>query len=528
MAIPVDEMMRDLAAADAAGDTQLANHIAGLIRTAQAGGTGAPPLAAAHAPDAASPEQPRQPSGPLQQLAETGDLALALGSRAVAYPLGVAAAAGKFLSPWERAKVVAAPGETPEQTEEARTARAWKAAGEQRHAVEQALTYEPRTENARGAMDILATLTKPVRWLGEKAGNAAAAGAEKFGETPAQQERARALAEEGVQLGLMRLGKGATKPPAQGTASVLRNVAERAAVRSTNTTRQAARQALRHSDQARSTLGGFMLDEGVPLRTPKAIRDASRAIEKEYGPKLEKLTTQADQAGARVNLQDAVRSAMRHRSIQELNANPVSRPAYNQIVTTLQEWLVRHGKKSSVRDAHSIREQADRLANWEQTAPAPVKKAWRTVRRKVNAELDKAMADAGLSAEWQRTNYMYGQASKLSNSRLKGMADIGAERRAHNAFMSPSETGVTIGGLGIAGLMHNPQALAVIPAWWAARRYGMPVTARTANAMSHMARGFPATVGPAAATSLALGDEQRNLTPEEMMAELLRQKRTTQ
>jgi hypothetical protein len=263
--------------------------------------------------------------------------------------------------------------------------------------------------------------------------------------------------------------------------------AESAAVRSTNADRTAVRRAFKGNEDARHSLGRFMLDENIPLRSPQLLRESAQAIQSSAGPEIGAITKAADEGGTLVDLRSAVEAAKADRSIAGLSKNTVTRAKHEEIVGMLEDQIAQHGEKVPPSVAHDIRMQLDQQANWDQAAPKALVKAWRTARGAVDTELDRSMTASGLADKWTEANSRFSSARKLTNPETqRGLADIGAERRAANRYLSPSEKAAGVFGGGLAAI-GNPTALAIPAATWTLNRYGFPVAARTMDATS---RGF--------------------------------------
>ena len=147
------------------------------------------------------------------------EAALALGSRAVAYPLGIAAGLGQTLRqhmPWGDKTVYASQPGTPERQEE-EAQRDIEQFREGRKGAENALSFAPRSDTGKemtGAVgDTLGRVTTPLQWLGDKSGAAGAWLSKQTGAPPAAQERVRGLFEElgpiAATAGVGQLLKGA-------------------------------------------------------------------------------------------------------------------------------------------------------------------------------------------------------------------------------------------------------------------------------------------------------------------------------
>jgi hypothetical protein len=248
----------------------------------------------------------------------------------------------------------------------------------------------------------------------------------------------------------------------------------------------ATRRAFKGSEEARQRLGGFMLDEpAIELRSPKAIKEGAQIAQEVYGPAIGKMAEEADKLGAKVDLRGAVDAAKATRPIATLAKNTVTKAKYDEVVTMLEDQVAKHGGEVPPSVAHDVRMQLDQLSAWDQAAPAQVKEAWRAARRSVDDALDATMSKTGLKQGWDYLNGRFSQARKLSNpNTLRGLADIGAERRLGNRFLSPSEKGAAMAG-GLTAAVANPAAGVAMPLATAAlNRYAFPVSARALDALS--------------------------------------------
>jgi hypothetical protein len=322
-----------------------------------------------------------------------------------------------------------------------------------------------------------------------------------------------ALVGGGVGLGLggalQASGAIPTAPPSPRPTGPLASLAERAAVRSTNADRTAVRRAFKGSEEARGELGRHLLAEKYPLRSPAGIRERALAIQDEVGPEIGNLAAAGDASGATVDLAGAINAAKASPALARLNRNSVTRNAYEQITGMLDEQFQTHGGRVPPTVAHDLRMQLDELAGWDQAAPKAVVRAWRAARRALDDELELAMEGAGLGDDWTRANTRFGLSRTVANPGQKGLADIGAERRAANRLVSPSEAlTAAVGGAG--ALASHPEALALPAMTWAANRYGYPVAARVLDtAATGGATGVPATLE--ALTSMLAGVSLRYL-----------------
>jgi hypothetical protein len=302
----------------------------------------------------------------------------------------------------------------------------------------------------------------------------------------------------------------------------IRGAAETAATRSTFADRNAYRRAFKGSDEARQALGRFMLGEDMPLSSPAAIKESALDIQQEVKPLFGKLTGAADASGQKINLRTAVEAAKASRPISQLNSNSVTRSNYDQIVGMLEDQIAQHGEEISPSTAHDIRMQLDALADWDKSAPKPIQAAWRAARGTIDRYLDTAMAEAGLGEQWETANRRFSLARKLANPKTqRGLADIGAERRAANRFISPYE--MIAGAAGAtAATMHHPGGLAIPAAVWLGNRYGMPVAATGLEALASGLSRLPSGVGAPSWPAVTLSE---NMSPEvKALIDALRQR----
>ena len=275
------------------------------------------------------------------------------------------------------------------------------------------------------------------------------------------------------------------------------DLAERAAVRSTNADLTATRRAFLGNDAAAAKTGRFMLDEGFPLRSPSGIKDRAQAIQASLGPKFGALTQAAEQAGAKADLAGAVANAKVAPAIAGLQKNTETRAVFDKVAALLDDQLAQHGGQVSPVVAHDLRMQLDGLAKWDALQPTAVKSAWKAARRAVDDKLDEAMQAAGLGNEWSATNASFRQAKILSSERPgvagKGLADIGAERLKGNRWLSPSEKAAAVVGGATALASGNPAPLLLPVGAYVANRGTFPALARTLDATSRAAASPMAT-----------------------------------
>lgn len=394
--------------------------------------------------------------------------ALSLGTGMLAYPAGLAVGAASF---------ALGRGKDPLDVE---AAKDW------RTKTQEALTYSPRTDSGQGFVGavgrVLEPWTKSAEYVGQKVedvtGSPMAGGAasEVFGAvvnplTPI--------------LGARGLAREPIAAPTASSPGLLRRAAESAAVRAANADRTAFRQAFGKpvNEMKLHRTGAFLLDESVPLRSPTAMRDALQAIKDTEGPAIGQLAAKAEQAGATVNLRAAVDRALKSPSVVALTKNTETRPLHARVVAFLEDQIKQHGDVVSPVVAHDIRRQLGPLGQFDKmdlTRPKPLADAFKGAYGSVNGELAKAMRGAGLGDDWMKVN-----ANFTSASTAKKLADVGHERNQGNRFLRPSEKFTA--GLGMAGSLMNPAALALPVAQVALNRGFFPATARSLNALSRLA-----------------------------------------
>lgn len=487
------EMMADLAAADAAGDTQLAQHIASRIKAARGPtqlGTAIRSAGQGLAWGAAPQLVGAYRAGEGQ---ETGA------------PLETAGATLRGL--WR--KITGDP-------EAAKRYQAGKLAEQQ--ALEAGRQAYPKTAFVG---EVGGALLSPVTGLAPftagagapllarsaaSAGNAAlGAGLYGFNASPEQAlggqmgDALRAAMAGGALGAAAPVVAAGVQRAGEALSPTLRNWAERAAVRSTNADRTASRRAFKGSEEARQKLGAYMLDEpAIKLRSPQAIKEGAEIAEDVYGPAIGKMAEEADKMGAKVNLRAAVDAAKASRPVSTLAKNTVTKTKYDEVTSMLEDQVKKHGDQVPPSVAHDIRMQLDQLSSWDQTAPAQVKEAWRAARRAVDDGLDQTMQGLQLKPGWDYLNEHFSMARKLSNPRThRGLADIGTERNLGNRFGRPSEKIAGAAGVATTLAGGNPAALAMPLAMTALNRFGFPVTARTLDAASK-ALAAPSILGPVA------------------------------
>lgn len=279
-------------------------------------------------------------------------------------------------------------------------------------------------------------------------------------------------------------GRLMSKAPSIPVPGPLKRWAERAAVRSTGADRTAFKKAFGRpydADKVEAS-GRFLLDEGIPLRTPAAMKEGLEEVLRQEGPQVGALTKRATQAGADVDLWGATLKAVQDPKVASLAKNTEEAAMYRRVVDFLRDQLTDKGAKITPEAAHDLRRTLDRLASWDQATPKQLTRAWRTVRGVIDDELGEAMKRAGLGEEWAKTNARFAAGSKA-----KGLADIGAERRAGNQLGSLTEKMAAGTAIPAALASGNPYVAATVPAYAAVNRFGNPVLARVLNALSRQA-----------------------------------------
>jgi hypothetical protein len=260
----------------------------------------------------------------------------------------------------------------------------------------------------------------------------------------------------------------------------LGKLAEKAAVRSSFADRTAYKAAFgKPANQGKvAETGRFLLDEGIPLRSPAAMLEGLGDKLAEVGPKVGALADKATKAGTKVDLEGAALRALQHPDVADLARNTETRAIGQRVGAFLEDQIAQHGNEVTPQTLWEIRRQLDPLSKWSKDAPEALTKAFRAVRRSIDGELGTSFEAAGLGAEWAAANKGVALAKTA-----KTLAVQGAERRAANRFVSPYEAIAGIGGAGATALA-GPKALAIPAAAWVLNRYGMPVAARTMDAAS--------------------------------------------
>jgi hypothetical protein len=268
----------------------------------------------------------------------------------------------------------------------------------------------------------------------------------------------------------------------------LKRAAESAAVRSTNADRTAFKKAFgRPFDDARiSEAGRFLLDEGIPLRTPNAMREGLGGIIKQEGPQVGAIVDKATNPTA-VDLWEATQNALLDPRVSRLSRNTEQNSLYSRVSDFLRDQLETNGAKISARQAHDLRRTLDDLSTWDQATPKSLTKAWRATRAALNEELDKAMTLAGLGDEWAASNARFGAAKTL-----KGLSDIGVERAKGNNLGSLTERLTAGTAIPLAIASGDPKVALAVPAFAAINRFGNPTLAKVADWLSRRA-SVPAT-----------------------------------
>ena len=202
----------------------------------------------------------------LDNVSGAAELALNKGSQAFAFPAGLAAAAGAYLNPWERARNHSAVIPDEQQAIERAT--------QARKNTESQYTYEPRTyggkEYVRQADKVLGVVTKPLTWVGDKAGDVAE-GAYRAAGQPAYEARAAGdVARTLIPFAAAEMGLRGARTGAQAVKGPLAEYAEKAAVRASNADRAALKRTFHRplDEAALRETGRFMLDQKIPLRSP--------------------------------------------------------------------------------------------------------------------------------------------------------------------------------------------------------------------------------------------------------------------
>jgi hypothetical protein len=281
--------------------------------------------------------------------------------------------------------------------------------------------------------------------------------------------------------------------------------AEGAAVRSLNADRTAFKKAFKGDPEAKSATGRFLLDEKIPLRSPQAAREAIEGVLAETGPRIGQLSDDATRAGATFDLEAASLKALDARNVAKLSKNTEQRAHFTRIADFLDDQIAQHGNRVSPKVGHDIRMQLDDLAQWDQATPKALTRGWQGTRGAIQGELGDTMSRAGLGEEWAATNAKHSAAATAGK-----LAKTGVERREGNYSMSPVEKGSALLGAFSAGT-GNPLLGLTLPLMTvAAKRYTMPVAAKTLNATSKAIKATrPSTDAFAVALANALRGKVR-------------------
>ena len=303
----------------------------------------------------------------------------------------------------------------------------------------------------------------------------------------------------GIPVGALPRSDAALPAAKSGVADWLRNRARSWAIRSTGTDRTAAKRIARESDARLPAAADLLLDEKVRLRSPATIEKDVGDILAREGPEIGNLTKTADKAGAVFDMA-TVADRARAEVLDPLLRNPFQRAAAEKIAASLEE-LTAGGQRAWVSPSrgHEIRMMLDEALRGVRGAQDPestvAKAALNDIRRIVSDELGSAMDRAGLGERWVKANQTFSRASDAEK-----LASVGAERRGHNAFLTPTEKG-GIGVGALIGLAGSPVGgLGVAAGTSLLKRFTAPVLARTFNAASKAARWAP-EVTPAMASA---------------------------
>lgn len=294
--------------------------------------------------------------------------------------------------------------------------------------------------------------------------------------------------------------------------------AESAAIRSTGADRTAIKRTLlREGGEDRAhAVGRFMLDEpGMRLRSPSTLADDAGEILAQEGPAIGALTKQADAAGATFNVGSFVNRAKQD-VVSGLSANPMQKvpghhgnlvnPAADRLTAFLDDVASRAQNGGiTPSEAHVVRQQMDEFLRGVRGAQDPestvLKSAVNDLRKILNEELGASMDRAGLGSQWKAANQRFSRASDVEK-----LAQVGAERRGGNAFLSPTEKGGSFLGAGMAVAGEPASGAALALGTIAAKRYGMPVVARTADRLSKALKANPQQFGSHAPGLLAAAE----------------------
>jgi hypothetical protein len=347
-----------------------------------------------------------------------------------------------------------------------------------------------------------------------RAGASALTGATQAATIQAGLNSDKPLKQRLLEMGVAGLGGGAlgTLAPAaaagipntgRSAPGLLDRAAERAAVRSTYADRAALKSVgmgkkAPNAAQKASETGRFLLDEGVPLRSPKAIQTALQDIIETEGPRLRPLTQQADSVGVKVKLADVADEVLNSPQMQKLYSNTETRAGYDHVASFLEDQVAQKGWEITPTQAHEIRMMVGANSKFSKDNPTVVAQAFKEAYGHIDDALGSAMQDAGVGKDWALANSRFHLAKTA-----KTLADTGVERRSGNALLSPSEKGSGILGAGMALMGEPVSGLALAGGTALLRRYGMPTTARTLNALSSSGAGAaPSAAAPYAAAGI--------------------------
>jgi len=491
----LDEMMGDLAAADAAGDTQLAQHIAGRIKSLQ------------------TPVAPAQPN--VSGLTAFGRGAaqgatLGLGERIMGGIQAALPVPGDPSSFRERYRQQLAAAQAESDKAQKAHPAAYIAGNVVGGAAPTVLL--PTAKAAQGAS--LATR------MGVGALNAAPVGAMIGG----------AESRQTTPLGVLRdvLKGGAGGALAGGAMPVLgkaieaagkgaAGAADWAAIRSAFPDRTVFKRVFGKPADVGDVrdVGRFALESGIPLHSPQAMLEGAQGIMQSSGQEIGNLAKQAGANGAKFDLEGAALKALQSPKIQALSQDTEGRPLYDRVASFLDDQVTHKGNTIDPVEAHALRRRVDDLAKWEKDKPADLIDAWRSVRGALNDEMTNTMQRGGVGNQWAQANDAFSKAASI-----RDLAATGAEKRHANRFISPYEAiAGTVGSVSAAA--GHPAGLTVPAAMWLGNRYGMPVLARTLQAAGNLAgqsvprasTGAAAGLSPYAAQLLTRVLGRSGLTP---------------
>lgn len=272
----------------------------------------------------------------------------------------------------------------------------------------------------------------------------------------------------------------ALKPILDPLGRTLGSLAERAAVRSAKATGAIRDKVLGASPEKTADVGRFLLDQGVPLRSPQAMKKGLSSILSEEGPQIRSLAEQGAKSGLKVDFQGAAERALDNPSVAELASNTETQPLYDRVANFLRDQFGRHGPEMDTLQAHALRRRLDKLAKYNKTTPDELADAFAAVRNSLNDELGSTMEQAGLGAPWAEANRAYSLAT--SGSRL---ARSGVKKSGNELFSLPTNI-ASAAGAATALATHNPLSALIPIATAAGRKFGMPVAARTADVASKL------------------------------------------